>query len=142
MSGDNWTEEELAAYLGRLVGMKQANDPDVGPTEKPPRRHKYGVAPKAERTVGLLTFASKAEAEAYQKILLLMQAGEVTDLQLQPKFKFPMGFEYWADFRVTWKDGSLEFIDAKGLETPVFKLKKKCMDYFYPNVKLSLWKRD
>ncbi len=103
-------------------------------------RNKYSVAPKEDRTVGLLTFASKAEAKAYQTLLLLQESGKITKLELQPVFKFPMGYEYRADFRVTYDDGTVEVIDVKGMETPVFKLKKRDMAYFYPDVNLSIWK--
>ncbi len=107
---------------------------------KPEKTNKYRVAPKAERTVGLLTFASKAEALAYQTLLMLQEMGDVTKLELQPVFKFPMGYEYRADFRVTYKGGNVEVIDVKGMETPVFKLKMKNMAYFYPEIKVHLWK--
>lgn len=104
------------------------------------KRNKYGVAPKAERTVGCLTFASKAEADAYKTLLMLESTGQITKLELQPVFKFEMGFSYVADFRITWADGSVEVIDVKGYLTPVFKLKAKCMAYFYPDMKLVIWK--
>ncbi len=122
----NWTERDLANLTGESSHVPA---------------NKYRVAPKEERTVGLLTFASKTEAQAYQVLLILHEAGKITKLELQPAFKFPMGFEYRADFRATYDDGSVEVIDVKGMETPVFKLKAKCMAYFYPEVKLSLWKR-
>ena len=123
----NWTEEQLAAHLaGRSA-------------ERPPA-NKYRVAPKAERTIGSLTFASKAEASAYQTLLALQVAGEVTKLELQPEYKFPPGITYRGDFRVTYKDGSVVTIDVKGVNTPVFVIKRKLLAYFYPDVKLEIWK--
>lgn len=106
----------------------------------PERRNKYGVAPKEERTVDGILFASKAEMEAYCKLRMLQAAGEVTKLELQPVFKFPPGFEYRADFRVTYRDGSVSVVDTKGVETAVFRLKKRCLEYFYPDVKLEIWR--
>ncbi len=104
------------------------------------KRNKYGVSPKEERTVDGILFASKAEAKAYQELSFLQKSGAVKHIELQPVFKFPMGYEYRADFRVTYDDGTVEVIDVKGMETPVFKLKKRDMAYFYPDVKLSIWK--
>ncbi len=131
----NWTPEELAARNREVLGIVRA--PEPAPSAA--RKHKYGVAPKDERTIEGIVFASKAETIAYQKLTLLQGSKFVTEIELQPVFKFPMGFEYRADFRVTYHDGTVEVIDVKGVQTPVFKLKAKCMAYFYPDVKLSLW---
>lgn len=128
------------AQFQQLIANQQAAQGIAEKPKQPRRRHKYGVAPKEERTVGNITFASKAEAQAYATLLILRQKNEITKLELQPVFKFPMGYEYRADFRVTWSDGREEVIDVKGFETPVFKLKAKNMAYFYPDVKLRLWK--
>ena len=138
----SWTSDQIDARNREVFGVPSLSldvplAVDLMPTK--PRTNKYGVAPKEERTIGLLTFASKAEAHAYQKLLILTNGGGVEGIELQPVFKFPMGFEYRADFRVTYTDGSVEVIDVKGVETPVFKLKAKCMAHFYPEVRLSLW---
>ena len=133
----NWTDEQYAEHLAKLVTGGKAQ-----PSEAVTRLHnKYGVAPRSERTVEGRVFASKAEATAYQELLMIMAAGALIEIELQPRFPFPMGFSYVADFRVTWADGRIEVIDVKGMETPVFKLKRKCLEHFYPDVKLVLWKR-
>ncbi len=130
----NWTPEELAARNREVLGIDRAPEPVAAPTNK------YRVAPKDERTCEGITFASKAEMLAYQKLALLQGSRFVMEIELQPVFKFPMGFEYRADFRVMYQDGTVEVIDVKGVQTPVFKLKAKCMAHFYPEVKLSIWK--
>lgn len=87
-------------------------------------------------------FASKKEANYYSELLIQKLAKNksqrVEKIELQPKFKFPMGFSYVADFRVIYSDGHEEIIDVKGVETDVFKLKKKCFAYFYPQLILKL----
>ncbi len=132
----NWTPEELAARNREVLGIDRAPVPD---SEQNTPQNKYRVAPKDERTIDGITFASKAEMMAFQNLALLQESGFVTKLELQPVFKFPMGFEYRADFRVTYASGDVEVIDVKGVETPVFKLKAKCMAHFFPEVKLLIW---
>lgn len=40
-------------------------------------------------------------------------------------------FTYFADFEVTYADGRVEVVDAKGFKTAVYLLKKKCVEAFY-----------
>ncbi len=127
-----WTEEDWQAHLAKLKAPVSA--PGV-----PKKYNKFGVSPKDERTVDGIVFASKAEAEAYVTLSLLKQSGNITKLELQPVYKFPPGWKYVADFRVTHASGETESIDVKGYITPVFRINKLCMEYFYPDVKLVLW---
>ena len=80
----------------------------------------------------------------YQELLLQKSAKEsskrVVSIELQPQFKFPMGFKYIADFAVEFADDRKEIWDVKGVETGVFKLKKKCFQYFCPNLELKIVK--
>lgn len=109
------------------------------------RRHKYGAK---KTVVDGITFDSKAEARYYQELKLLQRAGEVKEIELQPRFLLQPSFKkdgktvraihYVADFRVTYKEGTVEIIDVKGMETKDFKLKKKMFDYKYPDLKLTL----
>jgi len=92
-----------------------------------------------KETVDGIKFDSRKEAEAYRKLKILYQAGEVRCLKLQPEFKLTAGIKYRADFDVVWKDGRRECIDVKGFKTPVFKLKMKLMKHDFPDVKLVLW---
>lgn len=105
---------------------------------KAAKRHKYGVAPKEQRTVGGLVFASKKEAEFYKKLMLLKRGGKVKSIRLQPVFVMKqIDTSYVADFRVTWDDGTETVYDVKGFCTPVYRLKRKCMAHFYPDVKIE-----
>ena len=98
-----------------------------------------------------IRFASKKEARRYQELKLLEKAGEITMLELQPKFTFPVYNEfssgpikyssgrkiiYVADFSYRelhktdgifsdWYEDIIE--DVKGVQTPVFKLKAALM---------------
>jgi len=80
-------------------------------------------------------FDSKWEAERYGQLIMLQRANQIRDLVTQVKFDIKINNEkictYIADFTYYEKnkDGVEEFIveDAKGLETAVFRLKKKLM---------------
>ena len=86
-----------------------------------------------------IRFASTREMNRYHELRLMEGAGHISDLQLQPKFPFPMGFSYIGDFAYS-EAGSAIVEDAKGFETAEFKLKRKCFEYFFPEVELRITK--
>lgn len=109
---------------------------------KTPKRHKYGVAPKEERTVDGITFDSKKEAERYKILKLAEEAGDITDLELQPRYSWNevntankneviKKREYRADFRYTDKGGKVVVEDVKGVRTREYKRKKKLVEKLY-----------
>ena len=69
------------------------------------KRGRFPVAPKHERTLDGIVFASKAEMSRYSELKLLERSGEITKLELQPAFqtfiagkpfcKFTADFSYW-----------------------------------------------
>ena len=103
------------------------------------RNGKYN-AKKTE--VDGITFASKKEAARYQDLKLMEKAGEIHDLELQPRFDLvvndiKIGF-YKADFQYDVPFVGNDNIpavriieDAKGIKTPVYRLKKKLMKAIY-----------
>ena len=100
----------------------------VSPTK--PKKSKYGAV-KTE--VDGIKFDSKHEAKRYQELRLLEQAGEITNLCLQvpfeliPKSKYGMPIRYIADFTYNDRNGQLIVEDAKGVKTPVYRLKRRLM---------------
>ena len=98
--------------------------------------HKYQAV---ATTVHGFRFASKAEARRYQDLLLIGMAGEIRNLELQPRFDLHVSGEkvatYVADFRYEerntlvpaflragWRD---VVEDVKGVKTPVYRMKRK-----------------
>ena len=79
-------------------------------------------------TIDNITFDSKAEARRYQDLKLLFRGNEISDLELQPKFNLTAHGKaicrYVADFRYK-ENGNTVVEDVKGIQTPVFKLKRK-----------------
>lgn len=91
--------------------------------------HKFG----AIRTeVDDHKFSSKLEAKYYQRLKLLQQTGEVLFFLLQVPFHLPGGTKYVTDFQVFYSDGRVEFIDTKGVMTPMSSLKIKQVESIYP----------
>ena len=86
-----------------------------------------------------IRFASKREAFRYLGLLDEMKAGRISELTLQPVFKFPCGIKYVADFKYTEK-GKTVYEDVKGFQPPVFKLKMKCFKHHYPGETLKISK--
>ena len=102
-------------------------------------RSKYSA--KVEYVNGL-RFPSKAEATKYRELLMLQRDGLVKEIELQPRFEFPFGAHYTADFRVTWIDGRVEVMETKGFRTADFKLRLKAFHYYYPDVVLTINGKD
>lgn len=87
-------------------------------------------------TIDGITFDSLKEAARYKELKLLERAGEITDLELQPKFILLDGFyyggkkereiSYVADFKYYDKAKSKIIVeDVKGFKTDVYKIKRK-----------------
>jgi hypothetical protein len=102
-------------------------------------RNKYGVAPAHERTIDGHVFASKREATRYRELCLMQRCGDISGLELQPRFDFPMGFRYTADF--WYVENGREIVeDVKGVKPRDFSLRIKCLAYFFPKVNLRITK--
>ena len=113
------------------------------------KRNKYNAK---ETVVDNIKFHSRAEARYYSHLKLMEKAGEILFFRLQPRYRLLDGFEkhgkrhrpidYVADFEIHHKDGSIEVVDVKGMQTQVFKIKEKMFNAKYPH-KLTLvkWER-
>jgi hypothetical protein len=85
-------------------------------------------------TIDGITFDSRAEGRRYQELRLLASAGEIADIELQPKYPLVVNGvncgHYKADFRYKVA-GVLIVEDVKGVKTPVYQLKKKLVKALY-----------
>ena len=93
-------------------------------------RSKYNAI-KTE--VNGITFDSKKEASIYNELLLRGKAGEIHSLSLQVPIYFKCNgvfcFKYIADFKYyDNKLGDWVILDAKGILTDVYRLKKKLIE--------------
>jgi len=117
-----------------------------------PSGHKYSAV---RCTLDGHTFPSKHEAERYAQLQLLAKAGRIRELQLQPSFRLVAavtafadvvaGLEaavtaskvvatYRADFMYQERDRDRWRVvveDAKGVRTPLYRLKKRWFEAQY-----------
>lgn len=107
------------------------------------RRNKFGAVPT---WCDGIRFASAKEAARYGELKLLERAGEITDLELQPVFRFgtdanpvrirSKGFpngrraSYIADFRYyDRREARVIVEDTKGLDTPLSRFKRALVEW-------------
>ena len=140
-----WTEDDLAALQKRREqGQKALGTTQIPKTKK---RAKYGnkavlvdLGPSGEIVNGHLrlvhTFQSQREADYFAELKLRRFAGEVSNLRLQEPFALivqrPDGQpalvgEWLADFVYQDQAGN-HVVDAKGVKTDVYSLKKKIIE--------------
>ena len=108
---------------GRLAAVPQ-------PTEKgDARRSKHG---NVVTTVDGIRFQSKREARLYERLKLQREAGEVSYFLRQVPMHLPGGTRYVVDFLVFMRDGRVRYLDAKGQETKLFRVKRREIQHHYP----------
>lgn len=78
-----------------------------------------------------IRFDSKKEGRYYQELKLRVVAGEVIFFLRQTPFHIEGG-TYRVDFQEFHSDGTVHFIDVKGMQTPAFKKSKKQVESKYP----------
>ena len=79
-----------------------------------------------------IKFASKAEARWYLKLRTDEVLGVVSYFLRQVPIHLPGGIRYVVDFQVFYTDGTVRYLDVKGMETSTFKLKKTQVEALYP----------
>jgi hypothetical protein len=117
----------LRARIEAQVGKAKAAEAPA-PTE-PQRKYK-----NKPTTVDSIRFDSKKEARYYEQLKLRQAAGEVWYFLRQVPIYLPGGTRYVIDFLVFFKDPNrlAEYVDVKGRETQVFRLKKREVEHHYP----------
>lgn len=92
------------------------------------KKSKYGVADKAERTLGPRTYASRLERDYAEMAYRLLNGSgggmdaEYAEVVEQPIVVLGPDTSYRPDFLVIPSDGRMpRFVDTKGFETPDFR---------------------
>ena len=116
------------------------------PSEEPkkPGKSKYHNVKCEYRGI---SFDSMKERDYYIKLELLKRSGEITKIELQPEYPYIITYslplpgdkskamvqkaKYIGDFRITYPDGSIEVIDAKGIKTAIYRRKKGIIRKLY-----------
>jgi hypothetical protein len=80
-------------------------------------------------------YASKLEAGHAQNLDILKKAGKVKKWERQiPIDLMANGVKicrYYCDFKVWWKDGRVTLEETKGIETDVYRIKRKLLEALY-----------
>lgn len=80
-----------------------------------------------------IRFDSKREARYYEELKLRKAAGEVSYWLRQVPLHLPGGTRYVVDFLVFFTDNKPpHYVDVKGHQTQVFKLKRREIEHHYP----------
>ena len=96
--------------------------------------HKYNAK---QTIIDGIKFPSKKEAEWYTKLKFLKKDEHLKYFLRQVPFHLPGNVKYLTDFMTVYFDGSIEFIDVKGRDTPMSKLKRKqVLDLYGVEIKL------
>lgn len=98
-------------------------------------RHKYSAV---ATEVDGIKFSSKKEARYYAGLKLRRAAGEVVQFLRQVPFHLPGGVRYVCDFLEFHADGSVHFVDTKGMETAEFKAKRKMVEALYAPIVIEV----
>ena len=97
-------------------------------------RNKYHAIPVE---LDNMRFDSKLEARYYATLKLLSRSGKVDYFLRQVPFHLPGKVNYRCDFQVFWENGNVTYVDVKGRDTPMSRLKRKQVEDLYP-VKIEL----
>lgn len=144
----NVSEADFPALRDRMAanlrGAKlAASMPDWA---MPARRSKFG---NVKKVVDGVTFDSSAEARRYIELKAMQAAGQIANLELQPRYvlldKFTDGtgkkhraVEYRGDFKYLDGGGHTCVEDVKGHPTEAFKIKWKMVIQKYPLVRFEI----
>jgi hypothetical protein len=93
--------------------------------------------------LGDIHFRSAWEANYARYLTHLKETGQIVDWEFEPQSFVFSGVSrgvvyYLPDFRITHLDGTQEYVEVKGRETPKDRTKWKRMRSHYPAVKLRI----
>lgn len=91
--------------------------------------HKFHAIPTLKDGI---KFSSRKEARYYDQLKLRKHSGEIVFFLRQVPFHLPGGTVYRADFQEFHSDGTVHFVDVKGMKTDSYKIKKREVEALYP----------
>lgn len=132
---------DMPPGMRKLHERQQAGNPASAPGWVPggaaaKRGSKYASQPTE---VDGIRFDSKAEAGYYQKLKARVAAGELAYFLRQVPLHLPGRTRYVVDFVEFHADGRVRYVDVKGVETPMFRMKKRQVEALYP-IKIEIEK--
>ena len=100
----------------------------IGRLSTKTKRDKYNRSPVQERTVDGIIFDSKKEMNYYLKLKI---DPDIKFFLRQVPFDIPGGYKHRVDFMAVMKDGSIRWIEVKGMDLPQGKMKRKQVESIY-----------
>ncbi|MFA5379916.1 MAG: DUF1064 domain-containing protein, partial [Dehalococcoidia bacterium] len=94
----------------------------------PPKKSKFGAI---LTTCDNIKFQSKKEAAYYRELKIRMAVGEVKFFLMQVPFLLSAGHKHLLDFMVIKTDGSIEYVEVKGRDLPMGKMKRRMVEEEY-----------
>ena len=131
---EDWTEEDVKKHnarirktidLGKINSAEELKNSETINYTNTKRKSKYN-ANKVE--IDGIKFDSQKEADYYCELKLRLAAKDIKGFCRQPEFVLAKNLRYKADFIVFNNDGTSEIIDVKGMQTEVYKNKKKVFE--------------
>ena len=124
----NDKEDEICAYCRQPK-----------PTKKDSGKDPNNARVKSSRTdYNGRWYQSKLEANYAAQLDWRLKAGEIKEWTPQVKLTFKVNgvmiCNYYCDFKVVTKDGTVQYHETKGYETEVWRLKKKLMLALLPEI--------
>ena len=116
------TREEYEAAQKRVKNNRHGRKLSVQPITPPRKLSKYRNR-KVE--VDGIKFDSQKEADRYLANKARIASGELQYQLLQVPFRLPGGTRYICDFMEVDAKGRIRFVDTKGFQTAMFKLKEE-----------------
>ena len=112
---------------------------------KPRKRGRFPVSAPEDRTIDGIAFASKREMNRYLVLKLREKQGEISRLELQPKFPvFINGVlvcTYTGDFQF-FENGEIVIEDVKSSGTAkdeAYRVRKRCAESYYGISIIQVW---
>ncbi len=78
-----------------------------------------------------IKFQSKKEAAFYRQVCCRVHAGEIRFFLMQVPFRLSGGYKHLLDFMLIKTDGSIEYVEVKGRDLPMGKMKRKMVEAEY-----------
>lgn len=92
------------------------------------KKHKYNAKMVV---IDGIKFKSQKEADRYNFLKFAKLSGELINFYREVPFRLPGKTTYWLDFLEVWKGGIINHVDTKGIQTQMFKLKKRQVEEIY-----------
>lgn len=129
---EDWTEEDVIKHnqkVNRMTDLSKVKlDDFLYKTTSNTTNNKKSKYNANKVEIDGIKFDSQKEADYYSELKLRLAAKDIKGFCRQPEFILAPNLRYKADFIVFNNDGTSEIIDVKGMQTQVYKDKKKVFE--------------